>query len=107
MPGPADFSCMVMSCSFQGRGSRLRERRSRDVRVDGNLTPPRAAIVTLEDTNTTVLNPAARTLRCSDPLGHESAQERKNTYAEKISPNNITSEARKSHMPNLPLFNPV
>ena len=72
-------------------------------------------IVTLERINMIVLNVACGTVSmsmcniepCSPIGGQIGAPVLSKIYAEKRPPNSITSDAKKSHIPNFALYNPV
>src|SRR5579863_2211871 len=64
-------------------------------------------IVTLETISISVLSVASGTFRNSAPCSHVSDPVRSRTYVENSAPNNITSDARNSHTPNLALYSPV
>ena len=72
-------------------------------------------IATLERINITVLNVACGMVSfkrciiepCSPIGGHTGAPVRSNMYAEKSPPKSIISDAKKSHIPSLELYNPV
>src|SRR5579871_2541166 len=64
-------------------------------------------IVKLEMIRTMVLIVARGTFRNAAPCSQVSAPVRSNTYVENSAPNNMTSDARNSHMPSLALYRPV
>src|SRR5215213_3481707 len=64
-------------------------------------------IVTEDEIRTSVLNVASGTLRIVSPRGQLEAPVRIRMYDANSAPNSMTSEARNSQMPILPLVRPV
>jgi hypothetical protein len=64
-------------------------------------------MVTLDVMSTIVFRVASGILSTSAPRGHELLPTRNMTKAENNAPKSITSEAKKSQVPNFPLVTPV